>query len=365
MEKETLIKRIRAFLKKDSPFEEESSNLLYLVRFILLMLCAYCVLMDIFIFANGVVFFGFVLLVTLVANIILLISSYSVKATHILYMLAVVSIISSGILTAGFGWRASFHTVIFVMLLAMWYNPSKAVGEKVVCSVLIAVSMCIISLKTPVGHLLFKSDSFQQTFLVYTNTLVFTACLSVVSYFFCTQYIEAERKLYLYNRELKKLSETDPLTKLPNRRYAEEELAELDKKQEAFGSQITVALGDIDFFKRVNDTYGHDAGDFILSSLAELFKKYMEEFGFVVRWGGEEFLFVFDGMNGDEAMTSLDKLRRKIEKKEFIFNEQKIDITMTFGVAEYYKLYGVENTVKEADDKLYMGKTGGRNQVVF
>ncbi|MBP3278932.1 MAG: GGDEF domain-containing protein, partial [Butyrivibrio sp.] len=126
-----------------------------------------------------------------------------------------------------------------------------------------------------------------------------------------------------------------------------------------------IAIGDIDFFKNVNDTYGHEAGDFILQSLAEEFKNFMKARGFVARWGGEEFLFVLPRINGDEAMAVLDELRLIVKKREYVYKEHTIKLTMTFGIEEFSKISGVEKTIEEADKKLYLGKQNGRDQVVF
>ena len=246
-----------------------------------------------------------------------------------------------------------------------WYNPLDSIKTKLVSSALVGLVVCIISLRTPIGVTLFDEDDIRQRIIIYVNLTYSVVLLSVVAYFYCTQYIEAERKLHLYNRELKKLAETDPLTKLNNRRFAEDELAELEQKYEDDGEAFCISIGDIDHFKHVNDNYGHDAGDYILVRLAGFFRDLMKDRGFVVRWGGEEFLFAFAGVNGDDAKILLNDLRIEIENTEFVFKGQSIHVTVTFGLEEYDRYSGMQAAIKTADEKLYMGKENGRNRVVF
>ena len=131
------------------------------------------------------------------------------------------------------------------------------------------------------------------------------------------------------------------------------------------GKPFCVAIGDVDFFKKVNDNYGHDAGDYVLVTLSELFRNSLKGRGMVARWGGEEFLFTFEGMNVQQAYAALELLRFQIEKYNFQHKEQNIKVTMTFGIEEYSQIIGIESTISKADIKLYEGKNNGRNKVVY
>ena len=127
----------------------------------------------------------------------------------------------------------------------------------------------------------------------------------------------------------------------------------------------SVCLCDIDFFKKVNDTYGHEAGDKVLQEVGKVFMSEMVKQGAVARWGGEEFLFAFDDINGDYAFESLSKLLHLIERYEFSYNGIDFHVTMTFGIEEYDDNEGIEKTVSRADEKLYMGKEAGRDRVIY
>lgn len=162
---------------------------------------------------------------------------------------------------------------------------------------------------------------------------------------------------------LRHMLELDALTRLFNRHFGNRKLAQVMQKNEEAGTCFALAIGDIDFFKKVNDTYGHDAGDVILQNVANVLRDSMLTNGFVVRWGGEEFLLVFDKMNMYQAADELEKILDKVRAMETVYEEQTIKVTMTFGIAESHG-QSQNELIKEADEKLYHGKQGGRNRVV-
>ena len=122
---------------------------------------------------------------------------------------------------------------------------------------------------------------------------------------------------------------------------------------------------DVDDFKNINDTYGHDAGDEVLKAVAELFMDKMKTYGRVCRWGGEEFLFVFYGRNGDAAYDVLQEIYDEIHRLTVSYENEEIRITMTFGLEEYDKNDGMEMAIRRADEKLYQGKETGRDKIVY
>ena len=177
---------------------------------------------------------------------------------------------------------------------------------------------------------------------------------------------QVEQGLISHNSELQNLASIDSLTGLRNRRSIS---GYLESKAEDYRvgrlQGLSVAIGDIDFFKKVNDTYGHDCGDIVLRDLATVFRTFMMGKGTVGRWGGEEFLFVFANMNGDEASAQLSDLQTVIRNMEFRFRDEQLHLTMTFGLSEYDYHRGIDGVIKEADEKLYMGKERGRNTVIY
>lgn len=161
-------------------------------------------------------------------------------------------------------------------------------------------------------------------------------------------------------RAIKKLTEVDALTGIYNRRYANKRLKNLIKISED-DLFYTLCIGDIDYFKEVNDTYGHDAGDDVLISIATELKNFMRTRGFVARWGGEEFILVFESTSLEDTVKLLEELRARVAKIKYDFKKDLV-VTMSFGAT--LGDADIEKTIKNADKKLYYAKTNGRNCVV-
>ena len=171
-----------------------------------------------------------------------------------------------------------------------------------------------------------------------------------------------EGKLIEYNERLQKQANTDTLTGLFNRRKTIEYLDSLLKSAD---NQISFCLCDIDFFKKVNDTYGHNIGDEVLKTLSDTFRKELPKDTFISRWGGEEFLLIFPGLNGDETMVALERLRQKVKSIVFNGGIEKFSISLTFGLVEYDYHSDLTTLLKQADEKLYIGKENGRDRIIF
>ncbi len=166
------------------------------------------------------------------------------------------------------------------------------------------------------------------------------------------------------HRSLRDMMERDPLTRLFNRRSADRKLSSIYSHTVKERIPFCISIGDIDHFKHVNDTYGHDAGDIVLVTVANTIQDHMKKFGFVARWGGEEFLLVFDRMKLDQSERSLKILLDKIRDLRIPYGDTEIRVTMSFGVSEWRDRLQLEEMIKESDDKLYYAKESGRNRVI-
>lgn len=164
-------------------------------------------------------------------------------------------------------------------------------------------------------------------------------------------------------RSLRIMIEQDALTELYNRRSGDKKLRQVFEESRSSGQSFAIAIGDIDFFKKVNDTYGHECGDAVLKNVSALLKQHMWHRGFAARWGGEEFLLVFENVDLAEARKQLELLMDKIHELDTLYEGQHVKVNMTFGlICDPDK--DIHALLKEADGKLYIGKTNGRNQVV-
>ncbi len=162
---------------------------------------------------------------------------------------------------------------------------------------------------------------------------------------------------------LKEMIERDALTKLYSRRIGELRLKNVQQESIDQSIPFSVVMCDIDHFKKFNDTYGHDCGDLVLKEIARIFNKEMFGKGFAVRWGGEEFLLIYENKNLSDALMDLEALCNRIREFELFYKEECLKITMTFGIVEGDER-DISAILKDADNLLYKGKTGGRDQIV-
>ena len=210
---------------------------------------------------------------------------------------------------------------------------------------------------------LYEIPGHRKDLLQIINTITIFWCISVIAYIFSKSSREMESKLVKYNEKLEKEALTDNLTLLANRRKAKIYMEQI--LEGGLYDNISLCMCDIDFFKRVNDTWGHDCGDLVLKQIAEIFKKEMNGANLPCRWGGEEFLLLFPGCNGDEAYERLLEIRDKIKAMVVEYEGSEIRVTMTFGLTEHGFNSPLDVTIQEADEKLYYGKNHGRDQIVF
>lgn len=160
------------------------------------------------------------------------------------------------------------------------------------------------------------------------------------------------------------LVERDALTTLYNRRFGDRMLHEMIEKSLQNQIPFCICICDIDFFKKVNDTYGHDAGDCILKNVAYQLKSFMRGNGFAARWGGEEFLLVFENKDLQQSHDILKNLLNHIRETETTYEDKLIKVTMSFGLISGDS-DNITALLHAADQNLYKAKTSGRNQIVF
>jgi len=177
---------------------------------------------------------------------------------------------------------------------------------------------------------------------------------------------EREKELSEMNDRLLRISLTDGLTGVDNRRALEQRLHEMFEHSLRLHEPVSVVMCDIDHFKMVNDTYGHAAGDEVLKQFAGILKDEAREIDRVGRYGGEEFLLLLPGTVLDAAVTFSERLRQRVDAHTFSYEGGTLKRTVSFGVASWPhpKITGREGMLKAADDALYVAKETGRNRVV-
>ena len=166
------------------------------------------------------------------------------------------------------------------------------------------------------------------------------------------------------HRELELSANTDPLTRLLNRRGMADKLDNEKFRFERNKKPFSIVLCDIDHFKRINDNYGHDAGDYILREVANLLNAVSRKPDTFCRWGGEEFLALLPETDLKGGAILAEKLRTTIEEQQFVFNNNSIPVTLSFGLSEFDETMTIDTCIKMADRCLYLAKEAGRNQLI-
>lgn len=168
------------------------------------------------------------------------------------------------------------------------------------------------------------------------------------------------KKLEEKNKLLKKMSVTDGLTSLYNHKFIIEQVKHEIESVKRYQNELSILMFDIDFFKKINDTYGHQYGDFILKKISEVIKTTARGSDITARYGGEEFMLLMPNTNIDNAVLLAERLRKNVEQMDT--GKRDFQVTISIGVCQYNS--GDDNTlIKAVDDLLYKAKEGGRNRV--
>lgn len=179
-----------------------------------------------------------------------------------------------------------------------------------------------------------------------------------------TKLHETAKQLAVMNAQLDRMSRTDGLTGLYNRRHMDERLAHEQERYKRTGVPFSVLLVDIDLFKRVNDTYGHDVGDTLLRHIAVSLTSGIRKMDTVSRWGGEEFLLLLPATDRNKAMRLAQRIRGDVSGSPYRFGDKTLRVTITIGLSTITPDESLEALLKRADDALYAGKEAGRDRVV-
>lgn len=174
--------------------------------------------------------------------------------------------------------------------------------------------------------------------------------------------LETRQKELKYLEELERLSTTDPLTGLSNRRHMDQIVEIHFSNAKRYSTPFTLMIFDIDNFKHVNDTYGHNTGDDVLIAIADLTRLSLRKTDYIARWGGEEFLVLLPQTLPEDAFALAEKLRQRIEESSFILN---LPITCSFGISRCHPDLKIYELIDRADNALYEAKKRGKNRIVL
>lgn len=360
-----LVRRFASFLNKDVANPNESKKNAVMTRCICTVMILYAIGQLAF-----MLYYGYYLYAVFPAGLLFFYAAavYLTYVSHTMIAYYMVILMVLGwcfVSTDLYGWNVGAQYAYCTILVYIFNGSHMTVRRKMLDAgilLVIGFTTFVLAMTQKPVFLMSSAQTVVQELLNMVSTLTSLALITMI---FSHDTIDTERKLMDYNREMAYQAETDALTGLMNRRAGEKYFETIRERSIREGFFVNVVMGDIDFFKKVNDTYGHDAGDEVLKALAACFREFIDAKGAAVRWGGEEFLFILTGMNGDEAYVEMERLCRKIAGLTIPTSEADLHVTMTFGIEELGREHTMEDVLEAADRKLYMGKARGRNQVVL
>jgi two-component system cell cycle response regulator len=177
--------------------------------------------------------------------------------------------------------------------------------------------------------------------------------------------VDLQNELLETNKRLELLSITDGLTKLHNHRHFQDEVARAFDESERYQRPLSLAMMDIDFFKKCNDAHGHAVGDEVLKTVSRLFKESARSTDLVARYGGEEFAVMMPETELDDALVFAEKIRSLVETTAIPTQAGSLNVTVSIGVSSvpHSRIHSPKELIVAADKALYRAKKNGRNQV--
>lgn len=219
----------------------------------------------------------------------------------------------------------------------------------------------MLKTKKELDELFIKIDEQRNSILIHEKTIELQRLSMTVVSILLTIILFLGINGIRQNRKLKNLSEIDPLSKLYNRRFSSNILNIEIKKFNRYKTPFSVILIDIDFFKKINDTFGHDKGDFVIKEISKIFTKNSRDSDICSRWGGEEFLIVASNTDLDKAFLFAENIRKSVENHDFNLNQK---VTVSIGIATIKENQNQRELLKIADEALYKAKSSGRNRSI-
>jgi diguanylate cyclase (GGDEF)-like protein len=274
-------------------------------------------------------------------------------STLAMWLLTVEVVAHAALAVAILGWGSGFQYYLIPLIPFMMFNDRAPIVTVTLASAAVLVIFALLARVAPAAVPLPATlEAFK-----YANMVIPFSMLALQSYHFRLASAAVEQRMT-------EMALTDPLTGLFNRRQMSQRLQDEVQRFRAQGTDFSIIIADVDHFKDINDRYGHDVGDRVLSRVALLFAEGLRTGDAVARWGGEEFLVLLPGTHLKAAQEVAQRLRSVSEARLGASEGVGLPLTVTFGVATFSRTESLEACLKQADDALYRGKAEGRNRVV-
>lgn len=270
-------------------------------------------------------------------------------------------IVHAWVATAILGWSSGFHIYVLTLVPLVYFFDPWRLELRVAASVFVAAMY--VALAWTAGRVFPDDPRPFVLWFRYGNLLFGATILSLLSFFYGKAIGRVQRELQIQNVQLDMLARKDALTGIANRREAQATLELQQIRLARDGGSFGIALIDLDHFKRINDTYGHDHGDLVLKKAADSFRSSLRGDDFLARWGGEEFLAILPRADLKGTLVAAEKMRLALEDIHQSV-PMKRAVTCTIGISVCTAESRLSSVLKDADDALYRGKECGRNRVV-
>jgi diguanylate cyclase (GGDEF)-like protein len=267
-------------------------------------------------------------------------------------------IVHAIIATICLGTTCGFQYYVYILAFLPFFNSTYSKRTRAVRFLLVILVSIFLKVLSYNHSPYYPLDDLLIFSFQLMNLVFFLGILGGISFFY---FQENER----YQEILLDESWKDPLTKLFNRRFIVQKMEGMFPCSPKNGIMAAIILLDIDFFKKINDRYGHNAGDSVLISLAQVLQKNIRSDNIVSRWGGEEFLITCSVADKSNLMKIMERLRNAVKAMSIHNDNQDIAITITLGGAILLPGESFSEAVNRADQALYIGKKNGRDQGVI
>lgn len=259
------------------------------------------------------------------------------------------------------GWGYGFELLFLVSTVTMFFSSFsyKHTSYGIIALQILISSLLFVLLD---GKPIRPYDVWRDVLFVFNISMV-TAFAIIVSYLLELSNTFIFLNILSQKESIKTIVNHDPLTGLLNRASMQ---AIIEKKELFEGREFAVVMGDIDDFKKINDSYGHGAGDEVLTSISQIFTQIFRKSDYVARWGGEEFLAILCGTKKQNAISVVDRVKEILNENVVEYKNVSIKATMTFGVVTYGGVgkFDIQAMIKQADELLYDGKRSGKNRIM-
>lgn len=269
----------------------------------------------------------------------------------------------------GWNWGFMLYTIALIPVGFYFCYTLPYFKENIMMPIITAaiVLLCFVAVRIVTWRLVPLYTGYipkeMSSFFYMFNTMITFVMLLVFSILFSLEIRYMQRQLEQENRTLGQIANYDPLTHLSNRRNMNNHLKSAVEEAEKTGESFCLVMADIDNFKKVNDTYGHECGDEILIRVSDIISGNVREQDQVCRWGGEEMLILLKA-DLDNSRKVAERICKEVADCVVNYKDVDVRVTVTLGVAEYETGSTIRSVIGKADKNLYHGKNNGKNQVV-